>query len=128
MKVNDLIAKLNDVPLDSELILMDYRMNGHHASSDGTVEGIYSKFDVEDIQLVKMDGEEEGEKYLVTSLTFENHWDYNENCDKHDKVDFLDMKKDFYTKLLKKLELMKKGELGIAEYIEEVSNKIKKAE
>ena len=73
--VKQLIEKLQELPEDMEVVLFDHKMNLHHASSDPTPEGIYSKFDLEKVELY---GLEDNKPFEVAAFTFDNHWDYDD--------------------------------------------------
>ncbi len=73
--VGELIKELEKRPKDQQIVLLDYRMNSHYASGDGTSEGIYNNFNLEEIELGKLDDMED--KFKVTTLTFTNDIDYD---------------------------------------------------
>jgi len=81
MEVGYLIAKLKKLPQDQDVVLFDYLMNGHNADGEGTPNGIYSKFELEEVELVDM----EMNKFKVTAIMFKNEEDYDDDCNKIDK-------------------------------------------
>jgi len=76
MNVKKLIEELSKLPDNTEIVLLDHRMNCHNASGDGTPEGIYSEFDISEMDL--MDLEEKPKS--VVAFEFSNVWDYDEDC------------------------------------------------
>ena len=79
MTVEELIKQLQQYEPENDVIVYDHRMNAHHADSEGTIQGIYTDFDVETIELGTGND-------LTTNicLSFTNDWDYDEEYNKID--------------------------------------------
>jgi len=80
MLVKELIKKLQKEPQDQKIVLLDYRMNVNNANGEGTPEGIYGDFELEEVELGKLDDMED--TFKVTALMFKNIVDYDEDCNK----------------------------------------------
>jgi hypothetical protein len=76
-KFLELAEKIKNMPNITEVLLLDFRMNGYYASGDGTPEGIYEYFGLEEIELGKME-----DIYKVASITFTNDVDYDDDCNR----------------------------------------------
>lgn len=73
MKNSELIKRLEQFPLDTEIVLFDNRQNLFNSDEDGSGIGLYLDFKVESMNIVK-----NGKCKIATSLTFENP-DYNKD-------------------------------------------------
>lgn len=71
MKVYELISKLESLPKDLDIVIMDWKKSAYFADGEGNTEGIYHKFSVDHDN----DGSwtnAEGETVSVISLCFES--------------------------------------------------------
>jgi len=76
MKVSELIAKLAELPQDTEVVIFDVERNAYHADGDGTSEGVYPDIELEFVEMFH----EESEKIEnVVALSFISDYAGKEN-------------------------------------------------